>query len=69
MWGMIGNRSHPNIFSNQLLDNLAELQGEKPYIRVGGNTQYVLPIYYDLGTSCDDGGDGGEGGREGIGLI
>ncbi|OOG00165.1 glycoside hydrolase family 79 protein [Aspergillus carbonarius ITEM 5010] len=38
-----GNRSHPNIFSNQLLDNLAELQGEKPYIRVGGNTQdYAL---------------------------
>ncbi|GCB18100.1 beta-glucuronidase [Aspergillus awamori] len=34
-----GNLSHPNLFSNQLLDNLAELQGAKPYIRVGGNTQ------------------------------
>ncbi|PWY92738.1 hypothetical protein BO70DRAFT_282858 [Aspergillus heteromorphus CBS 117.55] len=38
-----GNRSHPNLFSNQLLDNLAVLQGAKPYIRVGGNTQdYAL---------------------------
>ncbi|PYH47944.1 glycosyl hydrolase family 79 C-terminal domain-containing protein [Aspergillus saccharolyticus JOP 1030-1] len=34
-----GNRTHPNTFSNQLLDNLAELEGVKPYIRVGGNTQ------------------------------
>ncbi|RAK86834.1 beta-glucuronidase [Aspergillus costaricaensis CBS 115574] len=34
-----GNLSHPNLFSNHLLDNLAKLQGAKPYIRVGGNTQ------------------------------
>ncbi|KAJ5769363.1 hypothetical protein N7520_003922 [Penicillium odoratum] len=34
-----GNLSKPNKFSNQLLDNLADLQGVKPYIRVGGNTQ------------------------------
>ncbi|KAJ5153369.1 Glycoside hydrolase superfamily [Penicillium canariense] len=34
-----GNKSRPNKFSNQLLDNLADLQGVKPYIRVGGNTQ------------------------------
>ncbi|KAJ5538578.1 hypothetical protein N7494_008057 [Penicillium frequentans] len=34
-----GNLSLPNKFSNQLLDNLADLQGFKPYIRVGGNTQ------------------------------
>ncbi|KAJ5624233.1 hypothetical protein N7510_000542 [Penicillium lagena] len=34
-----GNKSHPNDFSNNLLDNLASLQGIKPYIRVGGNTQ------------------------------
>ncbi|KAJ5116011.1 hypothetical protein N7456_000359 [Penicillium angulare] len=34
-----GNLSQPNKFSNQLLDNLASLQGVKPYIRVGGNTQ------------------------------
>ncbi|KAL1961879.1 hypothetical protein VTN77DRAFT_959 [Rasamsonia byssochlamydoides] len=38
-----GNKSHPNLFSNQLLDNIAEIQGVKPYIRVGGNTQdYAL---------------------------
>jgi len=36
-----GNRSNPNEFSNNLLDNIAELTGTKPYIRVGGNTQYV----------------------------
>ncbi|RAH44126.1 glycosyl hydrolase family 79 C-terminal domain-containing protein [Aspergillus brunneoviolaceus CBS 621.78] len=34
-----GNRSHPNTFSNNLLDNLAELEGVKPFIRVGGITQ------------------------------
>ncbi|KAJ5917815.1 hypothetical protein N7454_010190 [Penicillium verhagenii] len=34
-----GNLSLPNKFSDQLLDNLANLQGIKPYIRVGGNTQ------------------------------
>ncbi|KAF3406866.1 Beta-glucuronidase [Talaromyces pinophilus] len=38
-----GNRSQPNTFSNQLLDNLGDIQGIKPYIRVGGNTQdYAL---------------------------
>ncbi|KAH8691375.1 hypothetical protein BGW36DRAFT_400670 [Talaromyces proteolyticus] len=38
-----GNKSNPNQFSNQLLDNLAAIQGTKPYIRVGGNTQdYAL---------------------------
>jgi hypothetical protein len=34
-----GNLSKPNKFSNQLLDNLGDLQGAKPFIRVGGNTQ------------------------------
>lgn len=38
---LIGNKSKPNRFSNQLLDNLADLQGVKPYIRVGGTTQSV----------------------------
>ncbi|KAK4247188.1 hypothetical protein C7999DRAFT_32360 [Corynascus novoguineensis] len=38
-----GNNTHPNTFSATLLDNLGELQGRKPYIRVGGNTQdYAL---------------------------
>jgi len=34
-----GNKSSPNEFSNSLLENLKEIQGTKPYIRVGGNTQ------------------------------
>ncbi|KAH8883671.1 hypothetical protein GQ53DRAFT_752896 [Thozetella sp. PMI_491] len=34
-----GNTSHPNTFSNQLLENIKDLIGTKPYIRVGGNTQ------------------------------
>lgn len=34
-----GNNSHPNNFSYNLLNNIADLQGTKPYIRVGGNTQ------------------------------
>lgn len=34
-----GNLSHPNTFSNNLLNNIAEVAGTKPYIRVGGNTQ------------------------------
>ncbi|KXT00100.1 hypothetical protein AC578_5818 [Pseudocercospora eumusae] len=34
-----GNSSAPNTFSNNLLNNLRELQGTKPYVRVGGNTQ------------------------------
>src|SRR3954447_8712576 len=38
-----GNLSHPNTFSNNLLNNLGAFQGTKPYIRVGGNTQdYAL---------------------------
>ncbi|KAI0397413.1 glycoside hydrolase family 79 protein [Xylariaceae sp. FL0594] len=34
-----GNVTSPNLFSNNLLDNLGYLTGTKPYIRVGGNTQ------------------------------
>lgn len=38
-----GNSSTPNTFSNNLLNNLGDLTGTKPYIRVGGNTQdYAL---------------------------
>ncbi|TVY82848.1 Beta-glucuronidase [Lachnellula suecica] len=38
-----GNDSLPNTFSNNLLNNLGNLTGTKPYIRVGGNTQdYAL---------------------------
>ncbi|KAL1849762.1 hypothetical protein Plec18167_008478 [Paecilomyces lecythidis] len=36
-----GNKSHPNVFSKNLLDNLGNLQGAQPIIRVGGNTQYA----------------------------
>lgn len=34
-----GNSTHPNTFSNNLLDNIAALSGSKPDIRVGGSTQ------------------------------
>lgn len=34
-----GNKTSPNYFSDYLLDNLGALQGNKPDIRVGGNTQ------------------------------
>lgn len=34
-----GNLSVPNTFSNNLLNNLGNLAGSKPIIRVGGNTQ------------------------------
>jgi hypothetical protein len=34
-----GNKSVPNTFSDNLLNNLASFQGSKPNIRVGGNTQ------------------------------
>ncbi|KAF1953937.1 hypothetical protein CC80DRAFT_537190 [Byssothecium circinans] len=38
-----GNKSHPNTFSNNLLESLSAYQGSKPDIRVGGNTQdYAL---------------------------
>ncbi|ROW14730.1 hypothetical protein VPNG_03723 [Cytospora leucostoma] len=38
-----GNNSHPNTFSDNLLNNIGDLHGTKPYIRVGGNTQdYAL---------------------------
>jgi len=38
-----GNKSLPNAFSNNLLNNLGNFTGTKPHIRVGGNTQdYAL---------------------------
>ncbi|KAF1998084.1 glycoside hydrolase family 79 protein [Amniculicola lignicola CBS 123094] len=38
-----GNKNTPNTFSENLLNNFQSLQGSKPNIRVGGNTQdYVL---------------------------
>ena len=33
-----GSKAHPNVFLNNLLDNIGELSGTKPHIRVGGNT-------------------------------
>lgn len=38
-----GNKTKPNIFTNNLLTNLGIHQGTKPNIRVGGNTQYAAP--------------------------
>src|SRR5664279_1690707 len=43
MLTVLGNDSMPNTFSNNLLNNLGNFTGTKPYIRVGGNTQdYAL---------------------------
>lgn len=38
-----GNFSMPNKFTDNLLNNIGAIQGSKPYLRVGGNTQdYAL---------------------------
>ncbi|KAF7192882.1 Beta-glucuronidase, partial [Pseudocercospora fuligena] len=34
-----GNLSHPNTFSNNLLENIAKHSGSKPLVRVGGSSQ------------------------------
>lgn len=34
-----GNLSHPNVYSDNLLENIASYAGSKPLIRIGGNTQ------------------------------
>ncbi|MCJ1403605.1 hypothetical protein MMC11_006828 [Xylographa trunciseda] len=39
-----GNVASPNTFSDNLLNNIGNISGTKPYIRVGGNTQ-DLAIY------------------------
>ncbi|MCJ1354919.1 MAG: hypothetical protein MMC33_004909 [Icmadophila ericetorum] len=39
-----GTASSPNTFSDTLLDNIGNITGTKPYVRVGGNTQ-DLAIY------------------------
>lgn len=46
-----GNLSHPNNFSNTLLDNLAEYTKFKPLIRVGGNTADFAIFNQSLDTS------------------
>ncbi|KAK2060332.1 beta-glucuronidase [Colletotrichum caudatum] len=58
-----GNASAPNTFSENLLANLGALQGARPYIRVGGNTQdyalyneslpYAVNGTYDFARSRD----------------
>lgn len=58
-----GNHSHPNTYSDTLLDNIGRILGTKPYIRVGGNTQdyalydaslpFSLNGTFDLSRSAD----------------
>ncbi|KAI0837502.1 glycoside hydrolase family 79 protein [Hypoxylon sp. FL0890] len=43
-----GNKSNPNEFSDNLLENLGAIAGVKPYIRVGGNTQDFAIYNADL---------------------
>lgn len=44
-----GNKSAPNEFSHNMMNNIAELAGKKMYIRVGGNTQDM----YTYNSSLD----------------
>lgn len=46
-----GNKSAPNLFSTNLIDNLGAIAGTKPYIRVGGNTQDFALYNASLETS------------------
>ncbi|KAH6853357.1 hypothetical protein B0I37DRAFT_409532 [Chaetomium sp. MPI-CAGE-AT-0009] len=52
-----GNNTHPNTFSDTLLDNIGHILGHKPYIRVGGNTQdyalYDASLPYALNGTFD----------------
>lgn len=41
---MLGNLASPNVFSDNLLNNIGNISGAKPYIRVGGNSA-DLAIY------------------------
>lgn len=45
-----GNKSHPNEFSKNLLENFKSITGVQPIVRVGGTSQYVqsqvrLPLF------------------------
>ena len=46
MLTFLGNLSSPNTFSDNLLNNIGNISGTKPYIRVGGNSA-DLAIYVD----------------------
>ncbi|KUI70104.1 Beta-glucuronidase [Cytospora mali] len=52
-----GNNSSPNTYSDNLLNNIGDLHGTKPYIRVGGNTQdyalYNASLDYALNGTFD----------------
>lgn len=48
-----GNKSNPNIFSDNLLNNLGNIAGTKPYVRVGGNTQDYALYNASLKTSIN----------------
>lgn len=39
-----GNKSHPNQFSKNLLENFKTITGMQPIVRVGGTSQYVWPL-------------------------
>ncbi|KAF2015862.1 glycoside hydrolase family 79 protein [Aaosphaeria arxii CBS 175.79] len=46
-----GNKANPNTFSDTLLSNLGNIQGTKPHIRVGGNTQDYAVFNASLETA------------------
>jgi hypothetical protein len=50
-----GNKSHPNHFSKNLLENFKDLTGVYPLVRVGGTSQWVLMLFsYISGTWSDN---------------
>ena len=60
---MVGNSSSPNIFSDNLLNNLGNISGTKPYVRVGGNSADLAIYEASVPTATratwrDNGNDG-----------
>ncbi|OJJ46450.1 hypothetical protein ASPZODRAFT_2129467 [Penicilliopsis zonata CBS 506.65] len=49
-----GNDSHPNTFSQQVIQNLVDISGEPPMFRVGGSTQSLAVYYPDQAEAIID---------------
>ncbi|MCJ1307952.1 hypothetical protein MMC25_001601 [Agyrium rufum] len=49
-----GNNSSPNTFSDNLLNNIGDITGTKPYVRVGGNTADLAIYDADLPVATSE---------------
>ncbi|KAI2625213.1 glycoside hydrolase family 79 protein [Xylaria nigripes] len=49
-----GNDTHPNLFSKQVIQNLHDISGVSPLIRVGGSTQNSAVYYPDQAEAIID---------------